>query len=110
MKDSTKKAMKYGLWAAFIGALLFFFYRVRKRMQSKESTGQTGDAKIIDAEIIDMTDSNVGGINQPPEDGKVKQAAHAALDELSSWADAAKQAAESDWFRKLTSLDFFSKK
>jgi len=110
MKDSTKKVMKYGLWAAFVGALLFFFYRVRKRMQGQGRGSTAEGGKVIDAEVIDMTDSNVGGINQPPEDSKVKEAAHAALDELNSWADAARRASESDWFRNLTSLNFFSKK
>lgn len=110
MKDSTKKVMKYGLWAAFIGALLFFFYRVRKRMQGDASGPKHRDGKVVDAEIIDMSDSDVGGSNQPPGERKVKEAAHAALDELNSWADAARRASESDWFRNLTSLNFFSKK
>ncbi|HXK37882.1 MAG TPA: hypothetical protein VJ579_02345 [Candidatus Paceibacterota bacterium] len=110
MKDSTKKAMKYGLWAALIGALLFFFYRVRKRMQGQQARNDARGARVIDAEVIDMSDCNIGGINQPPPDSKVKEAAHAALDELTSWADAAQRAAQTDWFRKLTSLNFFSKK
>lgn len=110
MKEKTKKAMKYGLWAAFIGAILFFFYRVHKRMQKKSGSAPAPGGNVVDAEIIDMTDSNVGGMNQPPPDSKVKEAAHAALDELTSWADAAKKAAEMDWFRRLTTFDFFSKK
>lgn len=110
MKDSTKKAMKYGLGAAIIGAILFFFYRVYQRMRGGRQDATASDGRIVDAEIIDSSDSNVGGLNQPPEGRKVKEAAHAAMDELQSWADAAKKASESDWFRKLTSLDFFSKK